>query len=76
MILPASIPLQSTPVRTELLRNLADGFTPVLDTDIDGEDATSHQLDRQFPNLGKYQAARRVARAVFFGSAPTLTSAN
>ncbi len=76
MILPASIPLDSVPVRQELLRNLADSFTPVLDVDIDGENATSRQLDREFPNLGKYRAARRVARAVFFGSAPTLTSAN
>lgn len=76
MIMPASLPLELTTVNQELLRNLEDSFKPVLDADIDGEGATSRELDRQFPNLGKYQAARRVARAVFFGSAPTLKSAN
>ena len=28
------------------------------------------------PNLGKYHACRRVARAVYLGSAPTATAAN
>ena len=76
MIMPASLPLELSSVNLELLRHLEDSFKPVLDADIDGPDATSRQLDREFPNLGQYQAARRVARAVFFGSAPTLKSAN
>jgi hypothetical protein len=33
-------------------------------------------LDRELPNLGRYSAARRVARTVFLGSAPTLRSAH
>jgi predicted AAA+ superfamily ATPase len=76
MIMPASLPLELSSVNLELLRHLEDSFKPVLDADIDGEDSTSRQIDREFPNLGKYQATRRVARAVFFGSAPTLKSAN
>jgi predicted AAA+ superfamily ATPase len=76
LIMPASLPLELTMVNQELLRNLEDHFKPVLDADVDGEHATSRELDRQFPNLGRYQAARRVARSVFFASAPTLRSAN
>lgn len=76
LIMPASLPLDRSEVSQELLRNLEDSFAPVLDTDIDGDTATSRAIDREFPNLGKYQATRRVARAVFFGAAPTLKSAN
>ncbi len=76
MIMPSSLPLELSSVNLELLRHLEDSFKPVLDTDVDGPDATSRQLDRDFPNLGRYQATRRVARAIFFGSAPTLKSAN
>lgn len=76
LIMPASLPLELSKVNLELLRHLEDSFKPVLDTDIDGEDSTSRAIDREFPNLGRYQATRRVARAVFFGSAPTLKSAN
>jgi predicted AAA+ superfamily ATPase len=76
LIMPASLPLELATVSQELLRNLEDHFKPVIDTDIDGESATSRRLDREFPNLGRYQATRRVARAVFFASAPTLRSPN
>ncbi|MFZ4434839.1 MAG: DUF499 domain-containing protein, partial [Microthrixaceae bacterium] len=76
IIMPSSLPLELTKVNQELLRNLEDSFKPVLDTDVDGEQAVSRALDREFPNLGRYQAARKVARAVFFGAAPTLKSAN
>ena len=31
---------------------------------------------REVPNLGKYAAARRVARTIYLGSAPTATAAN
>ena len=35
-----------------------------------------HKVDRAFPNLGRYGAARRAARAVFLASAPRTGSAN
>ena len=34
------------------------------------------RLDRENPNLGRYSAARRVARTIYIGSAPTLKAAN
>ena len=35
-----------------------------------------HKIDRAYPNLGRYGAARRAARAVFLASAPRAGSAN
>ena len=71
MIMPASVPLWQAAVRDEMLRYLPNGWPPVLDADIDGDDAKPAQLDRQAPALGQLQASRRVARAIFIGSAPS-----
>jgi len=76
LILPASIPLGDPAVANELTRNLDDIWKPIIDADIDGPTALPTQLDREVPNLGRYQAARRVARTVFLGSAPTYQSPN
>lgn len=74
LILPASVPIDDNAVATELTRHLEDNWKPVIDTDIDGDSAVSVQLDRELPNLGRYLAARRVARTIFIGSAPKLRS--
>lgn len=74
LILPASIPLVDPAVAAELTRNLDDSWKPIIDADIDGPMSLPAQLDREVPNLGRYQATRRVARAVFLGSAPTFRS--
>ena len=76
VILPASVPLDDPAVAAELTRNLEDNWKPIIDSDIDGEDSQPAAIDKDFPNLGKYSAARRTARAVFLGSAPTLRTAN
>ena len=76
MIMPASVPLWKANVRDEMLRYLPDGWPPVVDADIDGEDSKPAQLDRQVPALGQLQASRRVARAVFIGSAPSVAAQN
>jgi predicted AAA+ superfamily ATPase len=77
LILPASIPLSEPAVSAELTRNLDDSWKPIIDSDIDGPNALPMTLDRELPGtLGRFQAARRVARTVFLGSAPTLRSAN
>jgi len=76
LVLPASIPLDDDSVRGELLKYLPDAWKPIIDSDVDGADATSVQLDRTVPNLGRYAAARRVARAIFLGTAPRSGSAH
>lgn len=75
VILPASVPLAHPAVAAELAGNLDDNWQPIIDTDIDGPDSTPVRLDK-LPNLGRYQAARRVARTVFLGSAPNFRSPN
>ncbi|MFD3006164.1 Swt1 family HEPN domain-containing protein [Thermus tengchongensis] len=73
MILPGSLPLDAGGPRYELTRHLSrfhEGFAQVLDTDVDGPNAKAFLLDQARPNLGRYQMARRTARAVFMATAP------
>ncbi|MGC9523052.1 MAG: DUF499 domain-containing protein [Anaerolineae bacterium] len=74
MIMPGTLPLDTTPVRNELLRYLPDTWAAVLDTDIDGPDSRPFHLDQDVPALGRFHAARRVARTVFIGSAPSVAA--
>jgi hypothetical protein len=71
LILPASLPLDDPRVQFELTRYLSDNWAPILERDVDGPDALPVKLDGEQPNLGKLSAARRVARTIFLGSAPT-----
>lgn len=72
LILPASIPLDDQDVFEEVTRHLEDNWKPVVDTDVDGAASVPAALDRDNKIFGRLQAARRVARSVFMGSAPTL----
>jgi predicted AAA+ superfamily ATPase len=74
LILPGTIPLDDAPVASELARNLEDSWKPVMDADVDGPASLPAQLDATYQNLGRYSATRKVARAVFLGSAPTVHS--
>lgn len=71
LIMPGTLPLDSSDVRFEITRNLPDGWGPIIDTDIDGPTSRPISIDRESPNLGRYSACRRVARTVFIGSAPS-----
>jgi hypothetical protein len=72
MIMPASIPLWAATVRNEMLRYLPENWPAIVDADIDGEDSKPYQIDKSIPTLGQYTASRRVARAIFVGSAPSV----
>jgi hypothetical protein len=63
-------------VANELTRNLEDSWKPIIDADVDGPGSLPRALDDEFKNLGRYSAARRVARTVFLGSAPLAGSPN
>lgn len=76
VILPASVPLSDPAVVAELTRNLEDNWKPIIDADVDGPGSLPRALDDQYKNLGRYGAARRVARCVFLGSAPRAGSPN
>lgn len=76
IILPATIPLEQTDVAQELTRNLEDNWKPIMDAEVDGPSSLPVALDAQYKSLGRYLATRRVARAVFMGSAPLVGSPN
>ncbi len=71
MILPGSLPLTDSGVRNELTGLLPPGWEPVIEGDIDGERAETTALEGKEPRFGQVQAARRVARTLFLGSAPS-----
>ncbi|MBN1429503.1 MAG: ATP-binding protein, partial [Anaerolineae bacterium] len=72
LILPGTVPLDATPARNELLRYLPDTWTAVFDRDVDGAESLPLMIDGNVPTLGRYAAARRVARTIFIGSAPSV----
>lgn len=70
LILPGSVGLDVPAVRDELTRYLPEGWTPILEGDVDGRNSGPFRIDTENPRFGQAVAARRVARAVFLGSAP------
>lgn len=71
MILPGNIPLKDAATRNELTALLPAGWDPVIERDIDGDRADAVGVDANETRFGTLQAARRVARTVFLGSAPS-----
>lgn len=71
MILPGSLPLEDVNVRTKSIHYLPQGWEPVIESEIDGQRSVAADIDGKEPRLGALQAARRVARTVFLGSAPS-----
>ncbi|MGW8159015.1 MAG: ATP-binding protein [Desulfoprunum sp.] len=71
MILPGSLPLYDGASRNELTYHLGPGWDPVVEKDIDGERAETTELENKEPRFGAVNAARRVARTIFLGSAPS-----
>jgi len=75
LILPATIPIDDPRVRDELTRYLPDVWKPIIEKDVDGPNALPLRIDGDVPNLGKFAACRRVARAIYLGSAPMAATA-
>ncbi len=76
LIMPATIPVDDPMVQFELTRYMEDHWVPVIEKDVDGANSLPLAIDRDNPNLGRYSAARRVARTIYMGSAPTQRAAN
>ena len=71
MILPGSLPWAESDVRDEMTYLLPPGWDAVIEGDIDGERAETTELEAREPRFGQVNAARRVARTLFLGSAPS-----
>ena len=76
LILPANIAIDDPRVQFELTRYLADNWVPIIEKDVDGPSSLPLRIDGEVPNLGKSAACRRVARAIYLGSAPTAEAAH
>ncbi|MBI3940688.1 MAG: AAA+ family ATPase, partial [Acidobacteria bacterium] len=76
LILPANISIDDPRVQFELTRYLSDNWVPVIEKDVDGPSSLPLRMDSEVPNLGKFSACRRVARAIYLGSAPIMAAAH
>ena len=72
MIMPGSIPLYIPQIRDELIRYLPDNWNSIVDSEIDGKNSEPMKLDKGNSRYGALMAARRVARTIFLGSAPSV----
>jgi len=71
MIMPGSVAISSARVEPELLHYLDTNWQSIIAGDVDGITSTPYKVDQSAPNLNRYSATRRVARAIFMGTAPT-----
>ncbi len=71
MIMPGSVSVSSPRVEPELLHYLDVSWQSIIAADVDGIAATPYKVDQSAPNLNRYSATRRVAQAIFMGTAPT-----
>ena len=71
MIMPGSVAISTARVEPELLHYLDASWQSIIAGDVDGVTSIPYKIDQGAPNLNKYSATRRIARAVFMGTAPT-----
>lgn len=70
LIMPGNLPLYDADVRNETIYYLPPGWDPVLERDIDGSRSEPTNIERQEARFGQVQACKKMARTIFFGSAP------
>ncbi|MBC6437846.1 MAG: ATP-binding protein [Rhodobacteraceae bacterium] len=76
MIMPGSVAIASGRVEPELRRYLNDSWQSIIAGDVDGDTSTPYKIDQEVTTLNRVSATRRVARAIFMGSAPANTQRN
>jgi len=71
MIMPGNVAISTARVEPELLHYLDASWQSIIAGDVEGVTSTPYKIDQGAPNLNKYSATRRIARAIFMGTAPT-----
>ncbi|OQB47592.1 MAG: hypothetical protein BWY00_01229 [Firmicutes bacterium ADurb.Bin153] len=71
LIMPGSIPLGQGQTKEEIVNYLPSGWDAIVDADIDGNRSQAYGIDAGNARYGQLMAARRCARAIFLGSAPS-----
>ncbi len=70
LITPAMLPFHDTKVRTALFEPLDRAFGPILQSEVDGDQAHTARIEARRPRFSETRAATRSARSVFFATAP------
>lgn len=76
LIMPGSVPLDAPTILSQISQYLPDSWKAIIDVDIDGPGSTSVAVDASRPLFQQRALARRIARTIFVGGAPTLRSAH
>ncbi|MDP2815302.1 MAG: DUF499 domain-containing protein [Rectinemataceae bacterium] len=76
LIMPSNLPLYAPKIRDELTRYVGTEWSIVVDNDVDGEQSEPARIDNEVKRIGAQMGARRVARTVFLGSAPSVRQQN
>ncbi|MES9889900.1 MAG: DUF499 domain-containing protein [Candidatus Thiodiazotropha sp.] len=71
LIMPGSLPLEDSNVRNKSIHYLPQGWEPVIEREVDGTRSAPYDIDGHHTLFGGVQAARRTARTIFLGSAPS-----
>lgn len=71
LIMPGSLPLDDANVRNKSTHYLPQGWEPVIEKEVDGIRSVPGDIDGHNTLFGGVQAARRAARTIFLGSAPS-----
>lgn len=74
LIMPGSVSLDVSNIRDELTRHVGENWNAIVDHEVDGKSSIPYQKDQEIPRFGKLMAARRVARTIMLGSAPSTRS--
>lgn len=74
LIMPGSVSLDVANIRDELTRHVGDNWNAIVDHEVDGKASVPYQKDQEIVRFGHVMAARRVARTVMLGSAPSTRS--
>lgn len=55
---------------------MSEGWNALVDREVDGRNSIPYQKDQSNPRYGGKLAARRMARTIMLGSAPTVRDQN
>ena len=70
LIMPGNVPINFSTVHDELAKLLGGNWDAIITAEVDGEDSKPHELDSQNSRSGRLAASRKIARAIFLGTAP------
>ena len=70
LIMPGNVPLDFAPVHAELAKYFKGNWDSIINSEVDGEESKPYELDGNNPRFGRLNAARKISRTIFMGTAP------